>query len=42
MGPEGAKSQDQPTDSGEPILAGIERDHRQIFHFHCLEEGGSG
>jgi hypothetical protein len=30
VGPEGTKSQDQPSDSGEPILARIERDHRRI------------
>ena len=36
MRPEGAKSQGQPIDSGEPILARIERDHRQIVYFHYL------
>ena len=37
MGPEGTKSQDQPTDSDEPLLARIERDHRQIVHFYLKE-----
>jgi hemerythrin len=37
MGPEGTNSQDQPTDSDEPILARIERDHRQIVNFYLKE-----
>ncbi len=32
MGPEGKNSQDQPTDSDEPLLARIERAHRQIVN----------
>ena len=32
MGPEGTNSQDQPRDSDEPILARIERAHRQIVN----------
>ena len=32
MGPEGRNSQDQPTDSDEPLLARIERAHRQIVN----------
>lgn len=37
MGPEGTNSQDQPTDSDEPILARIERDHRRIVNFYLRE-----
>ena len=32
MGPAGKNSQDQPTDSDEPLLARIERAHRQIVN----------
>jgi DNA repair ATPase RecN len=37
MGPEGTKSQDQPSESGEPILVRIERDHRRIINFYLKE-----
>jgi len=37
MGPEDKNSQDQPTDSDEPLLASIERAHRQIVN-SCLTE----
>jgi hypothetical protein len=37
MGPEGRDSQDQPSDSDEPILARIERAHRQIVNFYLKE-----
>ena len=37
MGPEGTDSQDQSTDSDEPILARIERDHRRIVNFYLRE-----
>jgi hypothetical protein len=37
MGPEERHSQDQPTDSDEPILARIERDHRRIVNFYLKE-----
>jgi hypothetical protein len=37
MGPEGTKSQDQPTDSDEPLLARIERAHREIVNSYLTE-----
>ncbi len=37
MGPEGKDSQDQPTDSDEPLLARIERAHRQIVNSYLTE-----
>jgi hemerythrin len=37
MGPEEPNSQDQPTDSDEPILVRIERAHRQIVHSYLKE-----
>lgn len=37
MGPEGTNSQDQPTDSDEPLLARIERAHRQIVNTYLTE-----
>jgi hemerythrin len=37
MGPESRDSQDQPTDSDEPILVRIERDHRRIVNFYLKE-----
>jgi len=37
MGPEGTNSQDQPTDSDEPILARIERAHREIVNTYLTE-----
>lgn len=37
MGSEDRDSQDQPTDSDEPILVRIERDHRRIVNFYLKE-----
>ena len=37
MGPEGTNSQDQPTDSDEPLLARIERAHREIVNTYLTE-----
>jgi hypothetical protein len=37
MGPEGTNSQDEPTDSEEPIQARLESEHRRIVNFFSKE-----